>query len=133
MTPGLHMLRQRLPTFCTPLDCATSLATKGWQRSPSTLVVSEKSYLSRGPKLFTIHIDVPDSQLQTTNGVDMDLLMEGYKLAVARNNGTLSSHDENVRQPVFLTKVQAKTWRLRPREPSKKGLQLFCLRHLIRA
>lgn len=31
--------------------------------------------------------DIPESQLQTNSGVDMDLMMEGYKMAVARNDG----------------------------------------------
>lgn len=34
-------------------------------------------------------IDVPDTPLQSNNGVDMDLLMEGFKIAVERNGGTL--------------------------------------------
>lgn len=34
-------------------------------------------------------IDVPDTALQSNNGVDMDLLMEGFKIAVERNGGTL--------------------------------------------
>ncbi|KAI1208435.1 putative short-chain dehydrogenase [Annulohypoxylon truncatum] len=43
---------------------------------------------SKGLAAFAVHPGyVPDSPLQGNNGVDMDLMMEGYKLAVARNGG----------------------------------------------
>ncbi|TRX98017.1 hypothetical protein FHL15_001227 [Xylaria flabelliformis] len=48
------------------------------------------------PNFNASRADVPESQLQTTNGVDMDLMMEGYKLAVARNNG-LDLSDQKLR------------------------------------
>lgn len=35
--------------------------------------------------------DVPDSGLQANNEVDTDMMIEGYKLAVARNGGMLFS------------------------------------------
>ncbi|KAI1460253.1 putative short-chain dehydrogenase [Annulohypoxylon moriforme] len=42
----------------------------------------------RGLAAFAVHPGyVPDSQLQGNNGVDMNLMVEGYKLAIARNGG----------------------------------------------
>ena len=32
-------------------------------------------------------IDIPETSLQSSNGVDMDLLIEGYKIGVERNGG----------------------------------------------
>ncbi|KAI1127804.1 putative short-chain dehydrogenase [Nemania abortiva] len=47
-----------------------------------------EKYGDKGLAAFAVHPGyVPESQLQTTNGVDMDLMMEGYKLSVARNGG----------------------------------------------
>ncbi|KAI0113592.1 putative short-chain dehydrogenase [Nemania sp. FL0031] len=45
-------------------------------------------YGDKGLATFAVHPGyVPGSQLQSTNGVDMDLMIEGYKIAVARNDG----------------------------------------------
>ncbi|KAI1404279.1 putative short-chain dehydrogenase [Hypoxylon fuscum] len=42
----------------------------------------------KGLAAFAVHPGyIPESQLQTNSGVDMDLMMEGYKMAVARNDG----------------------------------------------
>ncbi|KAI0195869.1 putative short-chain dehydrogenase [Astrocystis sublimbata] len=45
-------------------------------------------YSSKNLASFAVHPGfVPESQLLATNGVDQDLMIEGYKLSVARNNG----------------------------------------------
>ncbi|KAI0179447.1 putative short-chain dehydrogenase [Hypoxylon sp. FL1284] len=45
-------------------------------------------YGSQGLAAFAVHPGyIPDSKLQANNGVDMDLMIEGYKLAVERNGG----------------------------------------------
>ncbi|KAI0469625.1 putative short-chain dehydrogenase [Xylaria cf. heliscus] len=45
-------------------------------------------YGDKGLATFAVHPGyVPDSQLQASNGVDMDLMVDGYKLAVSRNDG----------------------------------------------